>query len=408
MKLSIAIFAHSYLPVSGGIQTYIHSNAVELAKLGNKVNVIVPNNGLDLPPYEEIDGVGVHRTSVQNIYWNYPVEDNAIGGWETNEDHAGWASQIVKTLMESLRIIRAEDVNVVHTHFTATPVGELLYLYHNIPYVDSIHGFYTDYFPSRDMLQGAKNFYTNGNVNKIVVLSNYVKKHCMNGGLSESMIEVVNPSVDLKKFNHKLGGDTLRKKLALKPDDKIILSPIRLQRRKGFETAMMAMPLVLQKYPNAHLVITGGSSANPAGIDKPLGIYHKLIEDLSLYRNVHLLLNQVTTAQMPYLYASADIVFMPSTHEGFGISSIEAQAMKNPVIASSIEPFQEALYDTAIFFEPQNHKEAAEAIIKVLDSPRLEQDLIERGYNRVLEKYNPTKLAKKMEKVYKNAIRGNR
>ena len=407
-RLSVAIFAHSYLPVSGGIQTYIHTNAVELVKLGYRVNVIVPNNGLDLPPYEVIDGVGVHRTSVQNIYWSYPVEDNAIGGWNTNEDHAGWASQIVRTMMESLRVIRTEKVNIVHTHFTATPIGELLYLYHNIPYVDSIHGFFTDYFPSPDMLKAANSFYQNGSAKRIVVLSNYVKRHCVNGGIPEGLIQVVNPLVNLERFDFRLSKQKLRKRFSLSKDDKIIFCPIRLQRRKGFETALMAMPEILQKYPNTHLVISGGSSANPAGIDKPLKVYHKLVEDLALYKHVHLLLNQVTDEDIPYLYAGADIVLMPSTQEGFGISSIEAQAMKKPVVATTIEPFKEAMHDTAIYFEPRNYEQAANAIISVLNSPRLRDELIEKAYKRVVDKYHPVKLAKKMESIYRKVIKEDR
>jgi len=407
VSLNIAVLAHSYLPVSGGIQTYIHSNARELCNLGHRVHVIVPNNGLDLPPDEIIDGVQVHRTSVKDIFWSYPVEDNAIGGWRTNDDHPGWGAQILQLVMDALPLIKKYKIDVIHTHFTATFAGEILNLYHNIPYVDSIHGFFTDYFPSREMSQAAENFYTNSNVAQVVVLSNYVANHCIEGGIPEKLITIVNPSASPVKFNQNIPGDMFRKRLGLTDSDQVILAPIRLQRRKGFETAMMAMPLILKEFPNAHLVISGGSSANPAGINEALRLYNDRLGELDLYHRVHLLLNQITDEQMPQLYSAADVVLMPSTQEGFGISSIEAQIMKKPVVASRIEPFEEAMGDTAIYFEPKDAQGAAKQIMEVLRSETFAATYAEKGYQRVKNLYDPVKQAEMLLGVYELAIEKN-
>ncbi len=407
ITLNIAMLAHSYLPVSGGIQTYIHSNAHELRNLGHRVHVIVPNNGLDLPPHEVIDGVEVHRTSVKDIYWNYPVEDNAIGGWRTNDDHAGWGAQIMQMAMDALHIIKENKIDIIHSHFTATPVAEILKLFHDIPYVDSIHGFFTDYFPSSEMRAAADNFYRNSNVSQVVVLSKFVAGHCIDGGIPEELITIVNPSASSIKFDDQKTGEMFRKRLALNDKARIILAPIRLQRRKGFETAMMAMPLILKQFPDVHLVISGGSSANPAGINEALKLYNDRLGQLDLYHRVHLLLNQITDEQMPELYAAADVVLMPSTQEGFGISSIEAQVMKKPVVASTIEPFQEAMGNTAIYFEPTDAIGAANRLIEVLSSGQLATEYGLRGYKRVKERYDPVQQAEMMLGVYQLAIEKN-
>ncbi len=41
---------------------------------------------------------------------------------------------------------------------------------------------------------------------------------------------------------------------------------------------------------------------------------------------------------MREIYAEADIMFFPSTYEGFGLPIIEAQATGRPVLTSHLEP----------------------------------------------------------------------
>ncbi len=401
-KLNIGIIAHSYLPVSGGIQTYIHANAKEFVKNGHNVHVIVPNNSMNKPSYSVIDGVRVHRTSIENIDWSYPVEDNRIGGWQTFDDHQRWGAQVVQMAMESLPIIREEKIDLIHTHFTATFVGELLWQFHKIPYVDSIYGLFTDYKPSEQIRFAARNFYRNGSMKAVIVVGNHVKRQCRLGDIPDHLLRVVNPSIDFNRFNPAKPMDDIIDKFNLPVSDetKVIFCPIRLQERKGFKCALQAFALARQVYPDSHLIISGGSSANPAGIEKPLATYHKMTNELDIVDNSSLLLNKISDLDMVSFYRLADVVLMPSLQEGFGISVLEALAMKKPIAATNIPPFRESSSDYALFFEPDDAKGAAQAIVKIWQGGDFIQKQIDRGFRHVRENYNASRLAEQMVAIY--------
>jgi len=220
------------------------------------------------------------------------------------------------------------------------------------------------------------------------------------------LIDVVKPGIDFKRFNPEVKwGEYIRTRIGMEDTDQMILCPIRLQSRKGFAHAIKALPYVLKKYPDAVLIVTGGSSANPAGVEKPLKEYHQLAHELKVTKHTRLMINQIPDEEMPALYSSADVVLMPSLKEGFGISALEAQAMQKPVVASDIPAFRESMDDTAIFFEAGNFKELAEQIIILLDSKSLQEQYIEKGYERVIKLYDEKYLGANMLKVYKKILK---
>ncbi len=405
-RLNIGIIAHSYIPVSGGIQTYIHSKAVEFVKKGHNVHVVIPNNSMREAPHTIIEGVHVHRASVENIDWSYPVEDNRIEGWTTYNDHRRWGAQVVQMAMEALPIFQAERVDLVHTHFTATFVGELLWLFHRIPYVDSIYGFYSDYQPSPDMQQAAQHFYHSGGMRAVIVVGNYVRRLCEAGGIPGDLLHTVNPSVDFARFDPMLiGPDIVAKyRMPIGQETRVIFCPIRLQERKGFTTALQTLAQIKAHYPDCHLIISGGSSANPAGIEKPLATYHQMTRDLDIAEQCSLLLNKISDDDMPSFYQRADVVLMPSLQEGFGISVLEALAMRRPIVATNIPPFRESSSDYALFFEPNDAIGSTKAVLKTLEGDALIVRQVQQGFAHVRYKYAASRLADEMLDIYHRVL----
>lgn len=92
-----------------------------------------------------------------------------------------------------------------------------------------------------------------------------------------------------------------------------------------------------------------------------------------------------TRSNMPFVYAGLDAVVLPSWHEGFPYSLLEAQACGVPTIASSVTGNLDAIIPevTGILVPPRDPISLATAIQRVIDEPELRAALGAAGRERV-------------------------
>lgn len=74
-------------------------------------------------------------------------------------------------------------------------------------------------------------------------------------------------------------------------------------------------------------------------------------------------LSHVEPEDLRALYSSATALLFPSLQEGFGWPIIEAQACGCPVFASDRPPMTEVGGEGAVYFDPENHEQAANMIL---------------------------------------------
>lgn len=82
------------------------------------------------------------------------------------------------------------------------------------------------------------------------------------------------------------------------------------------------------------------------------------------------------------LYKVADVLMFPSLYEGFGMPIVEAMLNDCPVITSNIASMPEVAGDAAILLAPHDYRTMADAIVALLESSSLRDDLIQRGRKR--------------------------
>src|SRR3989338_3041960 len=115
-------------------------------------------------------------------------------------------------------------------------------------------------------------------------------------------------------------------------------------------------------------------------------------------------LGEVREADMPQLYANAEVFVLPSLIEGFGLTGLEAQAAGAPVVASDIPVLREVLGGAAFYFDPHSAQDLADSIGKVLGDKALRGRLGSEGEQKSRE-YNWEKTAKETLGVYERALR---
>ncbi|MFQ5810678.1 MAG: glycosyltransferase family 4 protein [Armatimonadota bacterium] len=90
-------------------------------------------------------------------------------------------------------------------------------------------------------------------------------------------------------------------------------------------------------------------------------------------------------ADLPALYAAADLFLFPTLYEGFGIPVLEAFACGTPTIAAGTSGSAETAGDAALLVDPRSEDEIAEAIVRVLTDEELRGELRRKGNRRAGE-----------------------
>jgi len=113
----------------------------------------------------------------------------------------------------------------------------------------------------------------------VITISNFTKTKLIEKGISEFNIFVLAGHIDTNNFNPNVDCQELVKKFSLK-DKKVILTVVRissLERYKGQDVVLNALPKILMKVPNAVYMIIGD------GDDKER--LRKIAKDLSVEKN---------------------------------------------------------------------------------------------------------------------------
>ena len=94
---------------------------------------------------------------------------------------------------------------------------------------------------------------------------------------------------------------------------------------------------------------------------------------------------RVTDAQLPGLYANAQVFAFASKYEGFGLPVLEAMASGVPVVASAIPAVQEVADSAARYFDVADLDGFVAALVDVLDDTALRATLTRDGRARARE-----------------------
>jgi glycosyltransferase involved in cell wall biosynthesis len=177
----------------------------------------------------------------------------------------------------------------------------------------------------------------------------------------------IHPGAELERFDPtKLPTPhAIRATLGLPSTGAIVGITGRLQRWKGIHTLIGAMPMVLKKYPDTHLVVVGGRhDGEPDYSD----ILAQQIANLALENMVHMVGLQSNVEEW---VQAMDVFVHASDQEPFGIVTIEAMALGKPVIAADSGGPREIITEGVDgFLTPYNNTEKlAEAILRYLDDP---------------------------------------
>jgi glycosyltransferase involved in cell wall biosynthesis len=99
-------------------------------------------------------------------------------------------------------------------------------------------------------------------------------------------------------------------------------------------------------------------------------------------------------------YINCDIVSFVSTHEGFGMPIVEANATGRPVITSNILSMPEIAGNAACLVDPYDIKSISNGILRIINDDNYRESLIQNGLENC-KRFDPQKIADEYLRLYK-------
>ena len=173
------------------------------------------------------------------------------------------------------------------------------------------------------------------------------------------------------------------------PDPATILFVGRKERYKGFDALRAAAPLVWRERPDARFVAIGQRRfLGPAPLADPRWSEPGIVSE----------------ARKAEAYAQATIFAMPSDHETFGHTYLEAWCAGRPVIAGDIAPLREVVREGIDGLHAANEPHAiADAILALLADPARATAMGAAGRARSRERFTWPVIAALTEAAYEAA-----
>lgn len=179
-----------------------------------------------------------------------------------------------------------------------------------------------------------------------------------------------------------------------------VVAAARHERQKGLDVLLRAVPIILQKMPEARFAIGG---RNGLETDSLL----LLARELAIEHRIQFIGPRDDVAE---LMCAADVWCVPSRWEGLGGILVEAMALEVPVVASDIPPIREVAGPVPVFdlVTPGDPAALAEGIVRVLQDPVTAQRRAEAGRARFLEHFTVERTAEQTLEFFGSAISKSR
>jgi len=411
--LKMAVLVWEYPPkIVGGLGTYAAEITRRFVLLDHDVTIFTMNDDTGgLPTRELWRGIEIHRPLHVDVSDSLPdVIAEDVRKWDWGGIHLFSKILVYNYLTASKMVnelVRSEgflyDIVIAHDWLSAMG-GIAIKRELDLPFVFHVHS--TE--KGRTMGNGSEvvsniEFRAAQTADMVITVSNAMKEELIGLGFPAEKIRVVYNGVDPEKYNRNQVSQEkvreIRQLYGLKDGDLMVLFLGRLVWVKGVDKLIAAMPQVLQKVPNAKLVIVGLGDMQE--------YLERLVQSLKLQDAIKFRFEFIPEEERIAHYAACDVATFPSVYEPFGIVALEAMSMEKPVVvgASGVSGMREIVVPTGqeqcgFHVNPNDPTDIAWGIINSVQDPQRKLQLGQNGRKKVLQEFTWDVIAKKTIQFY--------
>ena len=223
---------------------------------------------------------------------------------------------------------------------------------------------------------------------------------------------VVKNFVDLQKFHPEINMLEARKKMNLKPDDKVILYLGGLSKIKGIMFLLDSLTLLRRQIPDFICLMPGSKIGPPASWKGRIARRILPLFTKKAMKAIHKKKLEPLLRLMPYannmteLMAASNVLVFPAVQAHFARPVIEAAAMAKPSVGSDIGGVNELIEDrlTGFLVKPDSPEALAGTLLELLSNPEEAERLGKNALRKAQIEFNAELQIKKITGIYDSIL----
>lgn len=390
-RSSIALVHYAAPPVVGGVEQVLARHAALMAGAGHRVCVIAGRGAStdDRVPLTTIPLMDPRDPTIDRL-------QRALDAGQVPGDFWDVADALAAQLAEALAgvdVVVAHNVCSINLNLALTaalrrlagrPGGPRFILWHHDlawtspTYLPKLHP-----GPPWDLLRTAW-----PGASHVVVSKARQKELASLGAVPAASIAVVPNGIDLARM-WKLdpGAVTLLADTDIATAAPLLLLPARILPRKNVELGLRVVAEMRRAGRPAGLIVSGPVDPHQPAEQMYMDRLTSLRRELGLENGVWFLSQELaappTDSLMSDLFRLADILFLPSRDEGFGLPILEAAAARLPIVCTDLPSLRELAGEAALYIGPDD--DPGEIARRVL--ARFDADPVARLAREIRAKY---------------------
>ncbi len=318
--MHILMISDVFFPRINGVSTSIESFRRELLSRGHQVTLLCPDYPADQPGAGTVDLVERGVVRIPSRRAPLDPEDRLMKWGE---------------LMRQVPVMAERNVDLVHVHtpFVAHYAGRRLARRLGVPLVETYHTFFEEYadkyvplLPASWLRALARRWSrTQCNaVDRLIVPSTPMKAALEAYGVATPM-SVIPTGLPNPPDVAPDATSAFRARHGIPTGTPLLLYVGRVAREKNIDVLVEMLPAVLERHPEAILVIAGEGPARAT--------LEKRVESAGLTSSLRFLGYLCRESELPAAYRATDLFVFASTTETQGLVILEALAQGTPVVA---------------------------------------------------------------------------
>lgn len=179
----------------------------------------------------------------------------------------------------------------------------------------------------------------------------------------------------------------------------------RLEKRKGTEEFIEALPEILKKNTKITIDIVGKDYYQAPGNTNYFEYFKNKVQKKFWSRVIFH--GFVSNEKLKKFYKYCDIFIAPSRYESFGLIFLEAMAYGKPVIGTKVGGIPEIVKDKemGLLIDVNEPGQIADSVIKLFNNEKLRERLGKKAFEYVRKNFSVERLTEESLSIYNQAIK---